>query len=175
MPLFQFMAITRKKKEKILEQLKNDFKRSQAVVFVNFHGLSVSSASELRKLLRSIDTKYSVAKKSLIQKALEEFKFSGEIPNLEGEIALAFSQNDPLSSIKELKNFAKKTGIKLLGGIFENSYISEKIVLELADISSKEILLARLVNIINSPIQGLVVTLNGITRNFLSVLSQIKK
>lgn len=169
------MAITREKKEKILEQLKNDLKQSQAVIFVNFHGLNVSANNDLRRLLRKIDTKYSVAKKTLIKRVLEELKFFGEMPNLEGEIALALSKSNPLLPIKELKNFAKKTGIKLVGGIFENRYINEKTVLELADIPSKEILLGKFVNIINSPIQGLVVTLNGVMRNFLSVLSQIKK
>lgn len=169
------MAITKQKKEKILKELKENLKDSQAVVFVNFHGLSVSSNNELRRMLRKIGTKYTVAKKTLIKKALEDFKFSGELPDLAGEIALAFSINDPLVPIKELKNFSRKTGIKLVGGIFENKFIDNKTVLEIADIPSREILLGQFVNVINSPIQGMVVALSGITRNFVSVLNQIKK
>lgn len=171
------MAITRQKKEEILENLKENLKKAKIVVFVNFHGLSVSLANELRKILRGMGVTYMVAKKTLIKKALETFGFSGEMPKLEGEIAIAVSDSDPIASAKALEQFAKKTKgkIKLAGGVFENKFIGSETVVMLANIPAREVLLGQLVNIINSPIQGLVVTLNGVMKNFLSVLSQIKK
>jgi large subunit ribosomal protein L10 len=170
------MSITRQKKGEILKDLEENFKKAKIIVFVNFHGLNVSAAAELRKLLREIGVKYLVAKKTLIKKALEGFGFGGELPKLEGEISLAFSESDPIISAKTLEQFAKKNKtIKLLGGIFENKYIGSEILVMLANIPPREVLLGQLVNVINSPIQGLVVTLNRVMENFLNVLSQIKK
>ncbi|MBI4692035.1 MAG: 50S ribosomal protein L10 [Candidatus Terrybacteria bacterium] len=171
------MSITKQKKEEILENLKESLKKAKIVVFVNFHGLSVSLANELRKILRSMGVTYMVAKKTLIKKALETFGFSGEMPKLEGEIAIAVSDSDPLASAKALEQFAKKNKdkIKLGGGVFENKYIGAETVIMLANIPAREILLGQLVNIINSPIQGLVVTLNGLVSKFVRTLEEIAK
>jgi len=168
--------ITKQKKQEILKDLENNFKKAKLVVFVNFHGLNVSASAELRKLLREIGVKYLVAKKTLIKKALESFGFSGELPKLEGEISLALSEGDPLAPAKTLEQFAKKNKtIKLLGGVWDNKYINSETMMTLANIPSREVLLGQLVNVINSPIQGLVVTLNGITQKFVRVLSEISK
>lgn len=168
------MAVTKQKKEEVLRKLKDGLKKSKFIVFVNFHGLNVASAGELRKMLRKMEAGYSVVKKTLIKKALEEIKFSGDIPELEGEIGVAFSENDSVETIKSLRDFAKKKNIKLIGGVFENKYIDDKTVIMLANIPPREILLAQLVNVINSPIQGVVVSLNEIMGNFVRVLNQIK-
>ncbi len=169
------MAISRQKKEEILKGLRESLKKAKIVIFVNFHGLNVSKERELRNLLRTMNSRYAVAKKTLIKKALEPFGFSGDMPALEGEIGLAFSGDDPISAARELKNFAKKFEIKLLGGVFENRFIGSDTVVMLANIPSREVLLGQFVNVINSPIQGMVGTLNGVIRNFVSVLCQIKK
>jgi len=167
--------ITKQKKQEILKDLENNLRKAKIVVFVNFHGLNVAAAAELRKSLREIGVKYLVAKKTLIKKALESFNFQGELPELEGEISLAFSEGDPIASAKILEQFAKKNKtIKLLAGIFENKYISSENLVILASIPSREVLLGQLVNVINAPIQRLVVTLNGVMRNFVSVINQIK-
>ncbi len=168
------MAITKEKKEEILEKLKENLKKAKLVIFVNFHGLNVASAGELRKMLKKMETGYLVAKKTLIKKALEEIKFTGDMPELKGEIGLAFSENDSIETVKSLKDFAKKKNIKLMGGVFENKYIDDKTVIILANIPAKEVLLAQFANVINSPIQGLVVALNEIIKNLVRALSQIK-
>lgn len=169
------MAITKEKKKQIIDDLKEELKKARIIIFVNFHGLSVISAGDLRRKFREIGTKYKVAKKTLIKKTMEEFGFEGEWPELEGEVGVAFSEGDPIEPARILKDFAKKHNIKLLGGVFENKYIDADTIVMLANIPAKEVLLGQFVNIINSPIRGLVVTLNGVMRNFISVLSQIKK
>ena len=170
------MTITKQKKGEILKDLENNLKKAKIVVFVNFHGLNVSAATQLRRLLGNIGARYLVAKKTLIKKALESFGLEGEILNLEGEVAMAFCEQDPILSAKAIEQFAKKNkAIKILGGVFENKYIGQKSVIMLANIPPREVLLGQFVNIINSPVRGLVVTLNGVIRNFVSVLNQIKK
>ncbi len=169
------MAVSKEKKEEILNELKENFKKAKFAAFVNFHGLSVSAASELRKLLGGLNTKYLVAKKTLINKAMSELGFEGEAPALEGEIAMAFSEDDPVASARALKDFARKNSIKLAGGIFENKFIGKETVVMLANIPPREVLLGQFVNVINSPVKGFAGALNGIIRNFASVLSEIGK
>lgn len=166
------MAITKEKKKQIIDDLKEDLKKVRIIIFVNFHGLSVILAGDLRRKLTEIGAKYKVAKKTLIRKTIEKFGFKGEWPELEGEVGVAFSEGDPIEPARIMRDFAKKHNIKLLGGVFENQYIDANTVVMLANIPAKEALLGQFVNIISSPIRGLVVTLNGVIRNFISVLSQ---
>lgn len=157
------MSITKQKKSEILKGLEEKIKKATVVVFVNFHGLAVGAEKELRKILRTIGAEYTVAKKTLIKKALEKSDFGGELLNLEGEIAVVVSGKDPLEPIKTIATFAKKNQqIKLMAGVFENKYIDKETVVMLGNIPAREVLLAQIVNIINSPIQGIVVALDKI-------------
>lgn len=159
------MAVTRQKKQEILKELEKDLKTAKVVIFVNFHGLSVKLANELRKMLKKTGVKYLVAKKTLLKKVLGAFSFEGDLPELEGEIGIAVSELDSLETIKTLQQFAKKNKtLKLTAGIWENKYIDGEKVMALANIPSREILLSQLVNIIKSPVQRLVVTLNSIAK-----------
>lgn len=157
------MTATKQEKEKIIKDLGKNLKEAKIIIFVNFHGLNVALASNLRKLLRGLGIKYFVAKKTLVKKALAARNFQGEMPKLEGEVSLAFSEGEPIEPARMLAQFAKKNKVlKLIGGIFENKYIGPEKVAALASIPRREILLAQLVNIINSPIQGIVVALDKI-------------
>ncbi len=168
--------ITKQKKQEILKDLETNLKKAKIIIFVNFHGLNVTASHKLRKMLREIRVHYLVVKKTLAKKSLEVVGFKGTLPNLEGELALAYSEQDPIISAKALEKFAKENkAIKLIGGVFEDKYIGPESVIMLANIPPKEILLGKLVYIINSPIRGMVVTLNGVIKNLVSVLSQIKK
>lgn len=168
--------LTKQKKQEILKDLEANLKKAKIVIFINFHGLNVSAVTRLRKILKEIGVRYVVAKKTLIKKALGAVNSEGALPELEGEIAVALSEGDPISSAKTLEKFAKENKtMKLIGGIWDKKYINSKEVITLANIPSREILLGKLVYIINSPIRGMVVTLNGVIKNLVSVLSQIKK
>ncbi len=170
------MAITKQKKEEIIKNLQDNFKKAKIIVFVNFHGLNVAAAGELRDLLRDAGANYLVAKKTLIKRAFETIGFAGEMPELDGELGLAFSEDgDAVASAKTLKDFAKKNNIKLLGGVFENEFIGSETVVMLANIPSREVLLGQLVNVINSPIQGIAGTLNAVVSGFVRVISEVNK
>jgi len=135
----------------------------------------VSGVNELRRALRNIGAKYAVAKKTLIKKAFEQVGFNGATPDLEGQIGLVFSENDPVPAARELKNLAKKLEIKVIGGIFENKFVEAGEFAKLADIPAREVLLGQFVNVINSPVRGMVGALNGVIRNFVVVLNEIKQ
>ncbi|MDP2593327.1 MAG: 50S ribosomal protein L10 [bacterium] len=158
------MAITKQKKAEVLEKLKKIIRDSSNVTFVNFHGLSVKEAEELRKTLREASVTFFVAKKTLAKKALSEEKVSGELPILDGELALSFGA-DQIAPSREVFAFQKKleNKIAILGGIFEGRFKNKQDMTEIAAIPPANTLKGMFLNVINSPIQGLVVALGKIS------------
>jgi large subunit ribosomal protein L10 len=159
------MAVSKEKKGKVLESLKEIIKNSGSVVFVNFHGLNVSDTTGVRKVLHGKGIGYTVAKKTLTKKALSEAKIAGEIPVLEGELGLAYGK-DIIEPAREVHAFQKKFDKKLsiLGGVFEGKFMSQKNMIALAEIPPLKTLHAQFVNLINSPIQGFVMSLSEIAK-----------
>ena len=156
------MAITKAKKEEILNKLSDIKQNSESIVFVNWNGLSVADTTAMRSQLRDAGVGYLVAKKTLIRRAFDQ-AFTGEMPELEGEIALAFSA-DAIAPAQNVKEFAGKFKDKLaiVGGVFEGAYKSREEMTEIASIPALPVLRGMFVNVINSPIQGLVLGLNAI-------------
>lgn len=163
------MAITKEKKSVIIDKLKSIADKGKTIVFVNFHGLTVSGVSDLRQGLRQKEVGYYVAKKTLIKRTMGEAGFAGDMPELEGEIALAYLTNeagDTLLPIKEIYDFQKKNAevLKIVGGIYDGSFVDADFVIQMAKIPNRETLYAQFVNLINSPIQGLVMALDQIAQ-----------
>ena len=173
------MPLLKSKKEEIIKDLEKAIKENKSLVFVNFHGLSVGEETKLRRDLREKGVSYKVSRKTLLKCALLG-KAEGEIPELPGEIAIAYlpaeasakaGGKDDIAPAREIYNFQtthqkSNPGIlNILGGIFEGKFIGGPAMTELAMIPSREVLLGKLVNIINSPIQRFVVALNQIAIN----------
>ena len=159
------MALKKEKKAEVIETLKKAIKSAKSLVFVNFHGLTVRDVTILRKRLLSLGIGYKVSKKTLLKRALDEAKFEGEMPKLDGEIALAYGE-DLLAPSREIYNFYKehKETIKIVGGIFEGKFLDAPQMLSIATIPGREVLLAQFVNLINSPIQRFAVVLGQIAQ-----------
>jgi len=147
-----------------LRELSDVAKDSTAAVFVNFHGLSVGDTNTLRAELREKGVQYRVAKKTLIRKAFNESSIAGELPALDGELAVAWSMDDATAPAREVYTFQKKHEgkVSILGGVFESAYLDQTHMMDIATIPPMEVLRGMFVNVINSPIQGLVIALNAI-------------
>ena len=158
------MAITKAKKEAILERLEDVKKTADSVVFVNFKGLGVADTTTMRRSLREAGVEYFVAKKTLISRAFGQ-GYEGEMPTLEGEIALAHS-TDAIAPAQQVKEFAGKykDQVAIAGGIFQGVFKSQAEMTEIASIPALPVLRGMFVNVINSPIQGLAVSLNQIAK-----------
>lgn len=156
------VAITKQKKGEILNHLAEVKDNSDALVFVHFKGLTLSDTTAMRKALREAGVGYFVAKKTLMKKAFAD-TYTGEMPVLDGEIAVAYSA-DPMAPAQNLKEFATKykDKVAIVGGVFQGVYKNQAEMIEIASIPSLQVLRGMFVNIINSPIQGLVVALNAI-------------
>ncbi len=162
------MAITKAKKVEIVEKLRSVFTKSSAVAFVKFNKLTVANAQALRRKLREVGAGYYVAKKTLIRKSLEGGTISGELPNLDGEVAVAYLEkgDDVTAPAREIFGFEKslEKAVQLIGGIFEGRFIKQQEVLSLATIPSRQTLLAQFTNLVNSPIQRFVVGLSEVAK-----------
>jgi len=156
--------LQKSKKEKIIKKLEGAIQESESLVFVNFHGLKVSDETILRRDLRKEGVNYKVSRKTLLARALKG-KALGELPELAGEVAIAYSK-DEMASPREIYNFQKahKGIMNILGGIFEGKFIGAGKMTEIAMIPSREVLYAQFVNLINSPIQRFAVVLNEISK-----------
>jgi large subunit ribosomal protein L10 len=156
------MAITREKKEEIVAKVGDIISQSSTVVFAKFKGLPVNEQNEMRRGLRSLDVGYAVAKKSLIKRAFDAAKFEGTMPELEGEIAVAYSA-DELAPARELAVFVKKYPelLAFAGGVFGGKYQSADEIKSIAAIPGIQTLRAQFVQLINSPIQRFAVVLNA--------------
>lgn len=160
------MALTKKKKAEVVENLDGVLKDVQSVVFVNFKGLTVAEAHELRGALRKEGTGYTVAKKTLLKRSLAKLSPAGVAPDMAGEIAIAYG-NDPVAPARGIHSFAKahEGHLAIEGGIFEGAYKSRDEMRAIALIPSLDTLRAQFVNLINSPIRAFAVVLNQIAES----------
>ncbi len=159
------MAITKEKKGEILNRLNDVLKNSLSVVFVNFHGLSSNDANEVRMTLSKENVGYFVAKKSLVGKALDDAKIAGDRPEFAGELGVVYS-TDAIAPARGVYAFQKKLEdkISILGGIFEGKFASKEAMTVVAQIPPLQTLHAQFVNLINSPLQGLVISRSEIAK-----------
>ncbi len=158
------MAITKAKKQEVIEKIAESVKDAASVVFVHFKGLSVGDTSAMRKSLREGGVGYYVAKKTLIRKALSEAGYTGTMPELPGEIALAWSKDDATQAARDVFEHGKKHkgALSIMGGIFDGAFTDAAGMNAIALIPSVPVLRGMFVNVINSPIQGFVIALDKI-------------
>ncbi len=157
------MALTKSKKQDIFSNVEDIVTSSKSVVFVNFHKLPVSESTKVRRELKNNGITYVVAKKTITKKVLEKKGLKGTMPELPGELALAYS-SDLIAPAREIYRFQKEMDkrISILGGIFDGVLQSKEEMIAIAAIPSQKVLYGMFVNLINSPIQGFAVALNAI-------------
>lgn len=167
---------TLKGKETVVADIQEKIAASQSVVLYDYRGLTVLEVTQLRDKMRQAGVEYRVLKNTMVQRAAENLKIEGLEEYLHGPTAVAFGLNDPVAPAKILSDFikaAKKTEIK--GGILAGKVVSEAGVKNLAELPSKEELLSKMLGSLNAPIQGLVMVLSGVMRNFVCALNAIKE
>ena len=156
--------LQKSKKEEMIKGLEKTIKESESVVFVNFHGMKVSDETILRRELRNQGVGYKISRKTLLKRALSK-KAEGEIPELTGEVAIAYSKDDTTSP-REIYNFQKthKGILDILGGIFEKKFVGKERMMEIATIPGREVLLSKIAFLLKSPIQRLAIAVNEVAK-----------
>ncbi len=159
------MAITKEKKQSIIATFSDIVTHADSIAFVQFDKLTVANAIALRRKLRAAGVGYKVGKKTLLKRVLQERGYTGTLPELSGEIAIAYS-TDALAPAREVYEFQKANPgiVTLVGGVFEGGYKNQAEMTAIATIPSLQTLRGMFVNIINSPIQRFVIALDQIAK-----------
>ena len=136
--------MARSDKAASVAELVEDFKSADATVVTEYRGLTVTAIKELRRSL-GVGTKYKVAKNTLVKIAAKEAGVEVADSLLTGPTAVAFVQGDSVAAAKSLKNFQKENPFLIIkGGIFEGKAVTTAEIMKLADLESREVLLAKL-------------------------------
>ena len=152
-----------KQKQIIIDEIKDKFERAESAVVIDYMGITVAEADEMRKKLRGAEVDYTVYKNTLVKRAIEGTKYEalGEI--LEGPSGFAFSYDDataPARVLNDARKAYKKMEFK--GGIIEGEYYDKENIEKIAAIPSRDTLISKFMGSIQSPIA-----------NFARVVAQI--
>ncbi|MFA5131101.1 MAG: 50S ribosomal protein L10 [Patescibacteria group bacterium] len=166
-------------KQEILRNLSEKFKKSKSVVFAGFNALTVKDNEKLRDQLRSENSEYYVAKKTLMNIAFKDQMSDLNVRTMDGKLAAIFSYEDEVAAAKIVGNFRKdkdkEARIFFLGGILENKLLNKEEMEALSKLPSKQELYGRLVGTMNAPISGFVNALAGNIKNLLYVLKALEE
>ena len=166
----------RHQKKELVEKLKADLQGIDSIFLCNFKGLTVDKDTQLRRQIRESGSRYTVVKNTLLKLAFADSSFAQIEDILEGNTALAYHPEDPLALAKLIRGFVKENkAFEFKAGVVEGKVIDLGGLETLADLPPKEVLVAKLMFMMNYPVQGLVTSLSGILRNFAVVLDQIKQ
>ena len=136
--------MARPDKTAAVAELTEDFRTATATVLTEYRGLTVTSMKKLRRALGA-DTKYSVVKNTLTKIAAKDAGVDLSADLLAGPSAIAFIKGDPVAAAKSMRDFAKENPLLIIkGGIYEGKAITPKELMELANLESREVLLAKL-------------------------------
>jgi len=136
--------MARPDKEASVAELTEDFRTANATYLTEYRGLTVTSLKQLRRSLGA-DTKYAVVKNTLTKIAAKGAGVEISDDLLTGPSALAFVKGDPIDAARNLKNFQKENPLLVIkGGIYEGKLVTTAEIMKLADLESREVLLAKL-------------------------------
>lgn len=169
------MPKTKDQKIQLRKDLEERIAKSNIVVFVDFSGLQVKPMEQLRKTLRAEEGKFLVAKKTLLELALQKSskEAADTVREFEGSVGVAFGHGDPLAIAKSVWEFSKKEKeLKILGSFFEGQVMDAERTESLAKIPSREQLLGQLVGTMQAPVRGFASVLQGNIKGLLVVLSK---
>lgn len=141
------------KKQQVVADLAAQIKESAAGVIVNYQGITVDTDTAMRKELRTAGVKYVVSKNTLTGRACDAVGYGALKEHLNGMTAIAISKDDPVAAAKILKKYADKVeSFNILAGYVDGEVIDANTVNNLADIPSKETLIAKFLGSIRSPL-----------------------
>ena len=150
-------------KQAIVADLAEQLKNSPAGVVVNYQGITVEDDTKMRKALRAAGVNYMVMKNSLTGRACDEVGLSDMKQYLTGMTAIAIGTTDAIAPAKVLKEYAEKIeSFNILAGYLDGKVVDDATVKQLADIPSKEVLIAKFLGSIKSPLYGLAYALQAV-------------
>lgn len=160
-------------KKKDIEALRQDLEKSNNLFVTGYEKLKVGQDFELRKTVRGAGGKYRVVKNNLAEIASQGTPSEQVLKGLRGMTSLAYTTNDPVALAKALTAYAKTNpSFTFKAGVVEGRAIDVKSINDLASLPSKEVILSKLLYLINAPAQRLAMAVNAVGRTLAVVIDQ---
>ena len=168
--------MNRDQKAAAIAEIAENIKESDAVFAVDYRGISVPQANELRTRLRGADARFSIVKNTLTERAADEAGAEPLKALLEGPTALTFVKGDAAAAAKALRDYARETELlPFKGGFMDGNALTAEDIGNIAKLPSRDVLYAQLVNIVAYPVSGLARTLNQLIGGLAVALGQIQE
>ena len=168
--------MNREQKASAIAEIAENIRESEAVFAVDYRGISVPQAAELRTRLRGADARFTIVKNTLGERAADEVGAEGLKPLLTGPTALTYVHGDVAAAAKALRDYARETELlPFKGGIMNGDPLSPDDIGALAKLPSRDVLYQQLVGVIAHPISGLARTLNQLIGGLAVALGQVQE
>jgi large subunit ribosomal protein L10 len=156
--------VNREQKAAAIAEIATQIQESEAVYAVDYRGITVTQAAELRTRLRDADASFRVVKNTLTERAADEAGTEGLKPLLQGPTALTFVRGDAALAAKALRDYARTTPdlLAFKGGLLGSDAVDAEQIRSIAALPAREVLYGQLVGIVASPITGLARSLNAL-------------
>lgn len=164
----------RPEKVQAVTEIRERLESSEAVFLTEYRGLSVKAVQELRRALRESGAEYKVVKMTLAKRAADDAGVTGLDEFLVGPTALAFAHRDPVATAKALKEFSRANEVLVLkAGYLSGNVLTPEEVSRLAEIESRDVLLARIAGAAKAPLHKAAGLIASFTRDAASVFAQL--
>lgn len=166
--------MNRTEKEQVVQKLTQRLTETQATFLADYRGINVEQATQLRRELTQAGVEYRVVKNNLLRLAAQGTPAEDLQPYCTGPTAIAFSGDDPVAPAKILSKFAKEIeAFELKAGVLSGTLLSVAEIGALADLPSRDELLAMALRTMNAPVSNFVGTMAAIPRSLVQVLNAI--
>jgi large subunit ribosomal protein L10 len=168
--------MNREQKAAAIAEIAQSIEESEAIFAVDYRGISVPQAAELRAKLRDADTRFTIVKNTLTERAADQANAETLKSLLEGPTALAFVRGDAAAAAKAIADYARATDLlPFKGGLMDGNALSPDEIKAISRLPSREVLYGQLVGVIAHPISGLARMLNQLIGGLAIALGQIQE